>query len=142
MKQEIQEALDKLGIEYSNRWGEKRLQELLDVHTAPESAIMNTDNIESEILGLEKPTVDEILEKSVQTPDGRKLDSGIIIPVSVLRELNRTKYFYHVVKSSDRAVVYKVDPKNKESEVRAYEPGLHGDNFAELAQQFVDKNNK
>lgn len=135
-KEELRKILDTAGVEYDKRFGEKKLQSLVDgLEKKVQLAV-------EDVTEMNKPTLDETLEITTRIDGEPTTKNGIVIPATVLPKLSRTKYFYRADCTSEECAVIKVDRRNKEHQVRVYSKERHGENFKQLAEMFVDKNNK
>lgn len=139
-KEELQQALVAKGIVFDKRWSVKTLQTKLDELSTPSEVLIET--AKESILGTDVPTIEEIVEGSVQVDEGRKLKSGLILPTSALMSLRPTVEIYRVSATSDAARVYKLPRSGQEEFVREYTAEIHGENFLALAEQFAKKFNK
>ena len=140
-KQELQAKLDELNVKYDKRWGVKRLEALLPVEEERVSE-EKIEKVVDEILKKDKLTLDEVLGETKRVDgDGAVTKSGILIPSEALMKIPRTPYEWRAECASDRCIVFKKH-NNRDFKVREYTKEAHGEDFAKLAQQIVDKNNK
>lgn len=131
-KLELQQKLDTFGIEYDKRWGEKKLQALVD--SKVEKNVI-------EAVTTEAPTTDDILDSTKRTKDGAETKSGLIIPFSALKNMEKTRYVHVARSTSTEVEIYKVDRQKKEKYVRTYSKEVHGKDFMQLAEAFLKKVN-
>lgn len=134
-KEELRAELDKLGVKYHHMHGEAKLQELLSEAQAKEKAIIE------DITGVNKPTVEEMVEGGTRTEIGVQRPSGIVIPHQVLATYSKTKFVYGIICDSEHCEVFKQDHRGKKQLVRIYNVDDHGEKFKELAEMFARKNN-
>ena len=145
-KEELQAKLDKAGIEYDKRFGEKRLQALLEEHVPVEKKADEPVYSEAKIKAVEEklsdaPIVEDLYEITTPVEDGRVTKGGIFIPGEVMRGMAKTGWVYVMDCTSSACNVYKGYNGRREF-VRTYSTTDQGENFKALAQQFVDKNNR
>ena len=139
-RDELKAKLDELGIKYDKRWGVKKLTDALPKEK--ERTEEELKNIHDSISGKDLPTVDEILAPTQRADGNAVTPAGIIIPKEVLVKLKRTKYQFVVHCTQESCSVSKVSPRGKKEFVRVYSERHHGKDFAKLAAQFANKNNK
>lgn len=135
-KQDLKNELDRLGVKYHHMHGEAKLQELLDIATKREKAIV--ENIE----GTTRPTIEEMTDGAVRTDEGAIRPSGILIPNQILAGYRKTTYTYDAICDSSHCEVFKMDHRGIKQFIRMYNVDDHGDKFQDLAKQFVSKMNK
>lgn len=165
-KQELQEKLTEMGVEYSKRLGEKKLQELYDsiLANAPSAEVEvegentvteSTDKtvehpqyteeqikrVEDELMGRSLPPIEETLKMTVRDYGEVTTEHGLIIPPEVLTHYAKTEWEYMGEVMADKVVVTRLTRGRREF-VREYTRSLHGERFADLAKQFIDKKNK
>ncbi len=133
---ELKKELKKRGIKVENTMKKEDLQKLYD------ESELKIKTVESSILGTDKMSTEELLENTVRTDAGAKRKSGIIIPNSALNRMSRSKFQYVADCVGSECRVAKIDRHGKEHPIRVYSKERHGENFKELAEMFVNKNNK
>lgn len=67
--------------------------------------------------------------------------SGIVVPPAALKGIEKTTWRYLIQDKGEAIDIYRVDPMLKEEFVRTYSLERHGEDFKQMAYQFVRKNN-
>lgn len=149
-KEELRAKLDELGVKYDKRWGEKKLEAALEASKTPVEVVEEpkeeytpeeVQNIADAIMEKEKPPAEVAFKNVGKTLDGRWTTNGIVIPGSALAGIRKVQWTYWADISLEEAQVGRTAPNGYEEDIRLYSKTRHGDNFVELAKQFVDKNN-
>jgi hypothetical protein len=135
-RQELIKELKQRGIQYKATLKTEELQALYD------QSELKVQTVVDDITGKSKMTADEIVQGAERTEDGAKRKSGIIVPNQVLAQMSRTQYRYVADCTENACQIRKVDHRGQEQEVRVYSRDRHGDNFKDLADQFITKFNK
>ena len=149
-REEIKKELTGLGLDFDGRWTTDKLFALLQEHQtvepqAPDYTQEQINNIAKEVGGENKLTTEELVEKvGLHKVFGGevKTASGLVVPPQIMAGMGKSRFQYRLEVLSDKANVFRVNPRGREEFVRVYSVELHGSEWQSLAKMFVDKNNK
>lgn len=100
------------------------------------------ENIKKSLKPAVTKPLDLELAKSKRLSGGdAQLRSGIIIPSNIVRKTEKSRWHYFAKPGPDRLIVFRRDLKDYTEEVRTYSKAKHGENYEQLANQFIKKNN-
>lgn len=171
-KAELKKALEDVGVKVDGRWNEAKLQAKYDelthplvsvesepyagrghgevvpvtvenVDTAPTYSEVEIAAIAENLSGVNDRPIEELKAK-VQRNDAGQLEtaSGLLIPDSVFGARTKTGWAYRIRNIHNACVVERMMYNGLVEFVREFSLSIHGNGYAELAQQFVFKKNE